>query len=149
MQSLSLLVRPAPSLKCHSTTVVKSTSFSPNMAYQVFNINCREMTLSIHTKIKVLLWQVIVSISENFHLEEISVNECLAVKSHTLSILGRILHPLLSMATLLTLLEPGFQHLISQSFQAEGSFLFYNLSSAILDLLILSVRTKVITNEKI
>lgn len=34
------------------------------------------------------------------------------------------------------LLQPGFHHLISQAFQAEGSFLFPNMSCAIPDLLL-------------
>lgn len=134
-QSLQLWPRAAPPLKCHARTVLKSTSFSPNMANQVFNVNCRELWLYWATyieficiclykiclykinkyKIKILLWQLIVNISQNLYLEEISVISHLTIKSHRLSILGSILHPLLSMATLLTSLEPGFHHPVSQS----------------------------------
>lgn len=41
------------------------------------------------------MWQLIVSISPNLYVEEISVNYNLAIKSNTLSILGSVLHPLL------------------------------------------------------
>lgn len=48
------------------------------------------------------------------------------------------------------LLQPGFHHLISQSFQAEGSFLFSIVSCAISDLLLtITTNEKIVGNKKV